>query len=114
MRQLEIMWNNVDAGTLTELLPGKGYRFKYAPSYLNGSYPHISVTLPKTDIPYESESLFPFFANMLPEGALLGAARAKGTGGRTAGPVLLGLPAATVGTRLARGRTLLQQELQED
>ena len=27
---------------------------------------------------------------------------------------LLGLPAATVGTRLSRGRALLQQELQED
>ena len=70
MRQLEILWNGVTAGTLTEQVPGKGYRFDYAPSYLNGECPQISVTMPKTDRSYESDSLFPFFANMLPEGAL--------------------------------------------
>ncbi|MBQ9473216.1 MAG: HipA N-terminal domain-containing protein [Bacteroidales bacterium] len=70
MRQLEILWNGVNAGTLTELAPGKGYRFEYAPSYLAGSSPNISVTLPKKMTTFESDSLFPFFANMLPEGAL--------------------------------------------
>ena len=70
MRQLEILWNGVNAGILTEQVPGKGYRFEYAPSYLVGDNPHISVTLPKKETSFESESLFPFFANMLPEGAL--------------------------------------------
>lgn len=70
MRQLEIQWNGVKAGILTELTPGKGYRFEYTPSYLAGSHPHISVTLSKTNTVYESENLFPFFANLLPEGAL--------------------------------------------
>ncbi len=70
MRQLDIQWNSVKAGTLTELTPGRGYRFEYAPSYLAGNLPKISVTLPKTDTIYESDILFPFFANMLPEGAL--------------------------------------------
>lgn len=70
MRQLEILWNGVNAGTLTEQFPGKGYRFEYSPSYLIGSNPNISVTLPKKETSFESDSLFPFFANMLPEGAL--------------------------------------------
>ena len=70
MRQLEVLWNGVNAGTLTEQLPGKGYRFAYATSYLAGDNPSISVTLPKRRSPFESDSLFPFFANMLPEGGL--------------------------------------------
>ena len=70
MRQLEIQWNGEKAGTLTEQVPGKGYRFEYAPSYLVGGNPNISVTLPKKEVSFESDSLFPFFANMLPEGAL--------------------------------------------
>lgn len=70
MRQLQILWNGVPAGILTEKVPGKGYRFDYAPSYLSGTWPQISVTLPKSGRPYQSDSLFPFFANMLPEGAL--------------------------------------------
>lgn len=70
MRQLNVLWNGVTAGTLTEQVPGKGYRFDYASSYLNGEQPQISVTMPKTCNSYESDSLFPFFANMLPEGAL--------------------------------------------
>ncbi len=70
MRQLQVLWNGVAAGILTEKVPGKGYRFDYAPSYLNGNQPQLSVTMPKRDAPYESDSLFPFFANMLPEGAL--------------------------------------------
>lgn len=70
MRQLNILWNGVPAGTLTEQSPGRGYRFEYRPTYLSGDYPHVSLTLPKTDVPYDSDELFPFFANMLPEGAL--------------------------------------------
>lgn len=70
MRQLDVMCNDQRAGLLTEQLPGKGYRFAYSPEYLKGDNPSISVTLPKTDTPYTSDLLFPFFANLLPEGAL--------------------------------------------
>lgn len=70
MRQLNVFWNDKKTGILTELLPGKNYRFEYYPSYVQSKFPHISVTMPKSDSPYESEHLFPFFANMLPEGTL--------------------------------------------
>ena len=70
MRQLSVFWNDVLAGRLTEFSPGKGYRFVYDPSYVAGNCPHVSVTLPKSEKPYESDTLFPFFANMLPEGTL--------------------------------------------
>lgn len=70
MRQLDIMCNDQKAGILTEQFPGKGYRFEYVPEYLKGDNPHISLTLPKKEAPYSSDTLFPFFANLLPEGAL--------------------------------------------
>lgn len=70
MRQLEVYYNDVKAGVLTELAQGNGYRFEYVPEYLASKFPHISVTLPKSDTPYENDRLFPFFANLLPEGTL--------------------------------------------
>lgn len=70
MRQLNVYFNDVKAGVLTELTPGGGYRFEYAPDYLAGDYPHVSLTLPKNTLPYENDRLFPFFANLLPEGTL--------------------------------------------
>ncbi len=70
MRQLDIMCNDRKAGVLTEQFPGKGYTFSYVPEYLKGDTPHISLTLPKKATPYTSDLLFPFFANLLPEGAL--------------------------------------------
>ena len=49
-------------------MPGRGYTFAYNAAYLASQLPAISVTLPKREEPYESEYLFPFFSNMLPEG----------------------------------------------
>lgn len=69
MRQLEVYLNNVKAGVLTEQRPGTGYSFIYDPEYLASDAPSISVTLSKKNERYESSTLFPFFANMLPEGA---------------------------------------------
>lgn len=68
MRQLGIYVNNRKAGVLTELHPGSAYSFHYDQNYLASDTPSISVTLPKSSSSYESSSLFPFFANMLPEG----------------------------------------------
>lgn len=68
MRQLDVYMNKKRAGVLTELRPGKGYRFRYDDAYLASDCPSISVTLSKKQGSYESPTLFPFFMNMLPEG----------------------------------------------
>jgi len=50
----------------------RGYRFSYYKKYLSlpDAQP-VSLTLPLTDNPYESDSLFPFFLGLIPEGWLL-------------------------------------------
>lgn len=68
MRQLDVFMNDTLAGRLTEATPGRGYTFAYNAAYLASQLPAVSVTLPKREEPYESEYLFPFFSNMLPEG----------------------------------------------
>ena len=69
MRQLEVYMNDRKAGVLTEQHPGKGYVFQYDKDYLSSDSPSVSVTLPKSKEAFESDFLFPFFTNMLPEGA---------------------------------------------
>lgn len=69
MRQVNVYVNKRKAGVLTEMQPGVGYIFKYDPEYLSADTPSISISLSKRKDSYESSSLFPFFANMLPEGA---------------------------------------------
>ena len=69
MRKLAVYFNDMEAGILTEKNPGVGYTFQYKEEYLNSKMPPISVTLPKQSIAYTSEYLFPFFSNMIPEGA---------------------------------------------
>ena len=69
MRQVNVYVNDRKAGVLTEMHPGTGYSFKYDPEYLLSDAPSVSVSLSKRNASYESASLFPFFANMLPEGA---------------------------------------------
>ena len=69
MRQLEAYVNEVRAGLLTELNPGKGYTFVYNAKYVASDFPPVSLSLPKKTEAYESENLFPFFTNLLPEGA---------------------------------------------
>lgn len=69
MKQLDVYFNDIKAGILSELNPGAGYSFQYSEEYLNSTMPPISATLPKQFTAYSSEHLFPFFSNMLPEGA---------------------------------------------
>lgn len=69
MRQVNVYVNDRKAGVLTEMHPGIGYSFTYDPDYLTSDAPPVSVSLSKRNTSYESASLFPFFANMLPEGA---------------------------------------------
>ena len=47
MRQLDVYVNDVKAGMLTELNPGKGYTFVYTEAYLDSDLPPVSLTLPK-------------------------------------------------------------------
>ena len=69
MRQLEVYVNDVKAGMLTEHNPGKGYTFVYSAEYVASDLPPVSLSLPKRTESYEAENLFPFFTNLLPEGA---------------------------------------------
>ena len=68
MRTLEIYRNGIFAGLLIEE-NRKHYIFRYDEKYfVDNNNPAISLTLPKTQIEYNSECLFPLFFNMLSEG----------------------------------------------
>ena len=70
MRQGEVRVNGIPAGRLEET--AAGFRFQYDREYVQKSeLPAASLTLPKTDQPYDSPVLFPFFAGLLTEGALM-------------------------------------------
>ena len=68
MRKVEVYRNGILAGTLTEESRQR-FVFSYDDSYfIDNNQPAISLTLPKSQKEYISESLFPFFYNMLSEG----------------------------------------------
>lgn len=69
MRELAVYYNDTEAGILTEKYPGAVYMFQYKEDYINSALPPISATLPKQSNAFNSEHLFPFFSNMIPEGA---------------------------------------------
>jgi HipA-like protein len=69
MRRGKVYCNHILAGEITELDSG-GYLFEYDSLYLvDSQLPAISVTLPKNKMEHKSDTLFPFFFNMLSEGA---------------------------------------------
>lgn len=69
MRQGKVFYNNTLAGIITEMDSGE-YLFHYDDTYFyNTTLPPISVTLPKEKQQFKSMQLFPFFFNMLSEGA---------------------------------------------
>lgn len=68
MRQGKVYYNDLLAGTITEMDDGS-YVFQYDDAYFfNTQLPAISVTLPKSSQQHRSTLLFPFFFNMLSEG----------------------------------------------
>lgn len=68
MRQAEIYYKSEKSGLLTQLDNGH-FVYEYDNIWLaNNSKPPISLTLPKSNKTHESNYLFPFFYNMLPEG----------------------------------------------
>ena len=69
MRQAEVFYKKAAAGLLTQLDDGS-FTFRYHDQWFESTdRPSISLTLPKNQQEYESEQLFPFFYNMLPEGS---------------------------------------------
>lgn len=69
MRVAEVYRNRLLAGILSEE-SRTSYVFRYDEKYLSdASQPSISLTLPKTSREYHSDHLFPFFFNLLSEGA---------------------------------------------
>jgi len=68
MRQAEVYFKGEKAGLLTQKDEGS-FTYQYHDLWISdNSKPPISPTLPKTKQEYESDYLFPFFFNMLPEG----------------------------------------------
>lgn len=68
MRRCEVYIHGIKAGVLTE--DEQGYAFTYDQPYLLGeNNPPVSLTMPLQQQSYRSKSLFPFFFNMLSEGA---------------------------------------------
>ncbi len=69
MRQGKVYNNNILAGVLTETDAGD-FVFHYDHNYFfNTTLPPISVSLPKAKQNHRSVILFPFFFNMISEGA---------------------------------------------
>ena len=68
MREVSVFFNKTLAGKLTEE-SAQSYVFEYDKSYLaNSDNPSIAYEFPKTQTKFRSNALFPFFANILPEG----------------------------------------------
>ncbi len=68
MRKASILFKNEEAGILEQNDDGS-FSFHYQTNWIDSSKPAISLTLPKTKIRFQSQYLFPFFFNMLPEGS---------------------------------------------
>ena len=70
-RKAYIYVRNIYAGVLSET--DSGYTFAYDEKYLRSpDATAVSLTLPLSDVPYSSGTLFPFFDGLIPEGWLLG------------------------------------------
>lgn len=68
MRIAQILYKGERAGVLKQLDNGS-FHFSYNEDWLSDdSKPSISLTLPKSQIEFKSEALFPFFYHLLPEG----------------------------------------------
>ena len=69
MRKASILFKDEEAGLLTQHDDGT-FTFQYHPNWVEDSRkPPVSLGLPKRREPYDSDFLFPFFYNMLPEGS---------------------------------------------
>jgi serine/threonine-protein kinase HipA len=65
MRKAKIYFQGIEAGILSESLPGSHYIFEYSKSY-NGD--PISLTMPLKNVKFEYNEFPSFFDGLLPEG----------------------------------------------
>ncbi|MBP9682344.1 MAG: type II toxin-antitoxin system HipA family toxin [Bacteriovorax sp.] len=70
MSKVSVFYKNIKAGVL-EKTSDEYFLFRYEEEYLNSTNPPISMTLPKTEKSFKSDSLFSFFDGLIPEGWLL-------------------------------------------
>ena len=69
MRQAKIFFKDKEAGILTQHDDGL-FTFRYHAAWLaDNNKPSISLTFPKKNQEFHSNSLFPFFYHILPEGS---------------------------------------------
>ena len=69
MRKADVFRNGVIIGQITEF-DRNNYVFKYAESWANdAANPDLCLSMPKSKAEYRSSYLFPFFFNMISEGA---------------------------------------------
>ena len=69
MRKASILFKGEEAGLLTQQDDGT-FTFQYHRNWVEDiGKPPVSLGLPKRREPYDSDFLFPFFYNMLPEGS---------------------------------------------
>lgn len=69
MRQCKVLINRKYAGLLTETDKPCEYVFKYDESYLMSESEPVCLAMPLRKEEYRSPYLFPYFANLLSEGA---------------------------------------------
>ena len=69
MKSGEVLWDSIPAGTISE--SEDGFTFTYYEEYIHSAHPPVSLSLPKRSEPYTSDTLFPFFDGLIPEGWLL-------------------------------------------
>lgn len=70
MKKAKVYMHDCLAGVLIE--NDEGFSFTYLDEYLNSEKcESISLTLPISQKPYTSKTLFPFFDGLIPEGWLL-------------------------------------------
>ena len=69
MREAKILFKEEEAGVLTQHDDGS-FTFRYHDAWITDKMkPGICLTFPKNEQQFQSEFLFPFFYNMLPEGS---------------------------------------------
>ena len=69
MRACKVFVNGRFAGVLSEESPSR-YTFSYDEDYLHQAHPApVCIAMPPRPEPYVSDALFPFFSNLLSEGA---------------------------------------------
>ena len=72
-RKARVYVHGIQAGILEET--DDGYAFSYDEEYLaNPDAKPVSLTLPLSSSPYTSQTMFPFFDGLIPEGWLLSVA----------------------------------------